>query len=348
MANKTKHIIAAILNGVVAIFSVFVITSLFVLPDFALSDVSQEHIFFLFSMILITIGGLIGLVSPIICIITRKDNARIVSLLKSVSTVSSLILALYETIAICVAGEFDTLLNYGFIFWIVAMALINIVSYCVFEPSYKKSPWYGAISGVLYVVFSAAALLPFWDIKQSFAIVAASDLAIYLTMALIVVLSVFLGVIFVAINNNISKVLTIILPPEEAEEEAVSTTTNVSFTASEELVEGPSDEPAEEKKADEQIEIVVDLEDSEEAEEIEERKQAANDKKNNYNDRPRIYHISKQPTSGKWQVKLATGKKAIKLFKTQAEAIAYAKSVIGKQGGSIRIHSLKGKLRKEH
>ncbi len=348
MANKTKHIIAAVLNGIIAIFSIFVITSLFIFPDFVISDVSQEHIFFLFSLILIAIGGLIGFVSSFICAITRKDNARIVSLLRSVSSVSSLILALYETVAICVSGNFDSFLNFGFIFWITAMAIINVISYCVFEPSYKKSPWYGAISGILYVVFSVTALLPFWDVKQSFAIVATGDLAIYLTMALIVVLSVILGVVFVALNNVISKILTVILPPEEDEEETVSTVTNVSFTASEEVVEGPSDEPVEEKETNDKVEIVVDLEDSEEAEEIEERKQAAADKKNNYNDRPRVYHISKHPTTGKWQVKLATGKKAIKLFKTQAEAIAYAKDIIGKQGGSIRIHSLKGKLRKEH
>ncbi|MCH3909172.1 MAG: DUF2188 domain-containing protein [Bacilli bacterium] len=62
--------------------------------------------------------------------------------------------------------------------------------------------------------------------------------------------------------------------------------------------------------------------------------------------RPRVYHISKQE-SGQWQVKLATGQKAIKLFSTQEEAINYAKGLVKTQGGSIRVHSLKGKMRKE-
>ncbi len=68
-------------------------------------------------------------------------------------------------------------------------------------------------------------------------------------------------------------------------------------------------------------------------------------KTNAYNGKSRTYHISKVQDKG-WQVKLATGKKAIKYFPTQKEAIAYAKSLSDSQGGSIRIHSVKGKIRK--
>lgn len=60
----------------------------------------------------------------------------------------------------------------------------------------------------------------------------------------------------------------------------------------------------------------------------------------------KVYHISQHPTSNKWQVKLAKGEKALKLFNTQAEAIAYAKEVSKSQGGSIRVHSMEGKIRK--
>lgn len=59
----------------------------------------------------------------------------------------------------------------------------------------------------------------------------------------------------------------------------------------------------------------------------------------------KTYHISKHP-SGKWQIKLAGGEKAIKLYNTQAEAIEAAKSLADNQDGSIRVHSLKGKMRK--
>ncbi len=68
---------------------------------------------------------------------------------------------------------------------------------------------------------------------------------------------------------------------------------------------------------------------------------------NKYKDGARTYHISKHVLSGTWQVKLANGEKAIKIFKTQKEAIDYAKGLVKTQGGSIRVHSKKGSIRKE-
>ena len=62
--------------------------------------------------------------------------------------------------------------------------------------------------------------------------------------------------------------------------------------------------------------------------------------------RAKVYHVSRHAASGKWQVKLAGGKVAIKLFDTQLEAIKYAKELAANQEGSIRVHSLKGKMRK--
>ena len=59
------------------------------------------------------------------------------------------------------------------------------------------------------------------------------------------------------------------------------------------------------------------------------------------------YHISKRD-DGKWQVTLAGGEKAIKLFDTQAEAIDYAKSVAENQEGNITIHKRDGKIRKQN
>lgn len=59
----------------------------------------------------------------------------------------------------------------------------------------------------------------------------------------------------------------------------------------------------------------------------------------------KAYHISQHP-SGNWQVKASGSNKALKLFKTQAEAIAYAKVVAKNQDSSIRVHSMEGKIRK--
>lgn len=66
--------------------------------------------------------------------------------------------------------------------------------------------------------------------------------------------------------------------------------------------------------------------------------------KDNY----RNYHVSLRKSDGKWQVKFAKGQKAIKLFATQAEAIDYAKALAKSQEGSITIHMVDGKIRKQN
>ena len=47
-------------------------------------------------------------------------------------------------------------------------------------------------------------------------------------------------------------------------------------------------------------------------------------------------------------MKFANGKKALKLFKTQAEAIDYAETKADNQDGSISIHKVNGKMRKQN
>ena len=56
----------------------------------------------------------------------------------------------------------------------------------------------------------------------------------------------------------------------------------------------------------------------------------------------RVYHVSKR-SDGMWAVKFAGGEKAIKLFKTQAEAVDYTKKMSKNQGGAMLIHNSKGK-----
>lgn len=59
-----------------------------------------------------------------------------------------------------------------------------------------------------------------------------------------------------------------------------------------------------------------------------------------------IYHVTKRKTDGKWQVKYRKGEKAIKLFDTQAEAIAYAKKLAASRDGSVTVHKKTGQIRK--
>ena len=64
-------------------------------------------------------------------------------------------------------------------------------------------------------------------------------------------------------------------------------------------------------------------------------------------DSSRVYHISVYDHKIKnWKVKLATSSRAIKVFKTQKEAIDFATAIVNKSGGSIRVHSRLGRIRK--
>ena len=64
-------------------------------------------------------------------------------------------------------------------------------------------------------------------------------------------------------------------------------------------------------------------------------------------ERPINYHISLRE-DGKWQVKKAKGERAIKLFSTQAEAIAFAKERAERMDASVTIHKKDGKIRKQN
>jgi hypothetical protein len=56
----------------------------------------------------------------------------------------------------------------------------------------------------------------------------------------------------------------------------------------------------------------------------------------------KTYHVAKRE-DGKWQVKFAGGQKAIKLFNTKEEAMAYTKTMAGNQNRAILVHASKGK-----
>ncbi len=60
----------------------------------------------------------------------------------------------------------------------------------------------------------------------------------------------------------------------------------------------------------------------------------------------KIYHISKRKTDGLWQVRASGAKKVLKLFATQAEAIAFARRVASNQNTSFVIHKEDGSFRK--
>ncbi|MDE6613134.1 MAG: DUF2188 domain-containing protein [Clostridia bacterium] len=59
----------------------------------------------------------------------------------------------------------------------------------------------------------------------------------------------------------------------------------------------------------------------------------------------RVYHISKRREDGQWQIKAAGGAKAIKLFRTQAEAINHAITLADNQDGRVVVHKADGSFK---
>jgi hypothetical protein len=59
------------------------------------------------------------------------------------------------------------------------------------------------------------------------------------------------------------------------------------------------------------------------------------------------YFVSPHPDGG-WQVKRANAQKALKRFKTKAEAEDYAKQVANNQGTSVVRQKKDGKIQKKH
>ena len=56
----------------------------------------------------------------------------------------------------------------------------------------------------------------------------------------------------------------------------------------------------------------------------------------------RAYYITKQASTGKWQVRLGNSDRALRVFETQAEALAFTKGIVESRGGTYRVHSVKG------
>ncbi len=108
------------------------------------------------------------------------------------------------------------------------------------------------------------------------------------------------------------------------------------------VVEESEEEVAEYDNAEpEATEEEVAEEEAEEEAKAEQEGRPAEERK-----RPKNYHISLR-ADGKWQVKLSKGAKPLKLFDTQAQAIAFAKEKAKNQEGTITIHKVNGQIRKQ-
>lgn len=100
-----------------------------------------------------------------------------------------------------------------------------------------------------------------------------------------------------------------------------------------------------EESAPAKAEPADDDEEEEDAEEVELETDSGDGKEKKT---VKSYHISKRKSDGMWQIKLAGGKKAIKLFRTQQEAIDYCKVLAEKQEAKVTVHKKDGSFRKQN
>lgn len=249
--------------------------------------------------------------------------------------------------------EYQTKIRFRFFYFPVFFALAYgafYISYAFLAPAGSAIDWYG-------FMFVAGARVAPVDVTKF-------TLGSFL---LFLGESIGGGLVFGFVFWLLNKIMNLIfvgytVAPEAIEESPAEAKEPVSEEKEEPVVEEVpaeevTEEPAEEAKEEASEEPEVKEEKEPGIAEKSPAKPASNEKPkskrsvnynpNKYKDGVRVYHISRSKLMSKyWQVKLAGGEKAIKIFPTQAEAITYAKELVRKQGGSIRIHSMKGQLRK--
>ena len=215
----------------------------------------------------------------------------------------------------------------------------------------------GPILSVLFVVYSVifATIRPndFPDYYGIFNVNQFLPDRWYLILVIFIILMIgpfLLGILFFTINNKLASRAVaskqeVNVQPVFIEEETSSD--NAAANSS-------SNEPEAEKEPEIEDDINSsqnkksnkDKKAKKESKKGSSKKETKKESEEEENQGPRVYHISKRSEDNMWQVKFAKGKRAVKLFKTQAEAMEYAKQLTDSNGGSIRVHSLKGKIRK--
>ncbi len=305
----------------------------------------------------IGVVGLIALIADIPLLLNKKPS-RFVTILKLFSaTIGFAILAigLAYYIPVDVTGLFEPTVG----IWAFIIGPVAAILSFIFENK-PRLHWALAFLGMLPVYIYVGVMVLMVQFKlapapYSFMDFSKSEIFIPITWMISIALGSFLGALILILLHNIgSKELGSIAEepaPAEAEAAPAEEAPAEGAAAAE---EAPAEEakPAEEAPAAEEVPASEEAKPEEAVETVEEVEQVSEPKpalKRKVTRIPagsaRTYHITRQP-SGNWQVKLAGGSKAIRVFPTQAEAIAFTKGLVESRGGSYRIHSLKGKIRK--
>ena len=379
--KKGRHIVAIILNVLTIGVVVFAVLNLIMgfLPGTTTMTITEAVKYFTVdSGILLAVTSLAALIADI-TIVNGKKGSKFVSALKLMGVTASAVTMIMVLTYICpqnIGGNgWAAVTDYTWPLELHIIApVLGILSF-LFECK-PKLGWFVAFTGIIPVaayggIAIALTLMrqPGWDKYElfhfDFSTIVFSDITTYLNY--IIMTACVIGSFLIA--------LLLIFLRRIGSKEAAQPETN--FEASAPVEEAPfvepaaaeapkAEEPAPEPEPQPEPEPVVAPIPAEEPKPA--PKPAANpqpkpssvnpEKKLQPRRRPavttpvptgrpspRVYHIAKHP-SGQWSVKLASSDKVIKLLPTQAEAVAYAKALVESRGGSVRVHSVSGKMRK--
>jgi len=349
--KNIKKIISVCLNVLIIVGVIFGVFAIF--KNYFSNMAQKESPFILFT----NDGGILLSVSSLIYIVfvlffsKKKDVPKFVTLFRFIASTASLLAFVIAVVSVFVPqteqgnGFVATLFSWdnGHLFLHFICPLISFVSFAFFEDDNHLRFWeslYATIPTVLYACVWI--VLELVDVKYQnsapYSFLRIYGVPVYepILYAVGMFLSTWvLGLAHLLLHNAFVR--------KESESET-------SFSKEDVKTEGSSIITAFGKAKKDDVVVIEDSEDDELQEEEDEIKAEEAAKAMNptgYQNGPRVYHIAKQASSGKWQVRLATGQKAIKLFDTQVQAIDYAKGLVRTQGGSIRVHSLQGKMRKQ-
>ncbi len=324
--------------------------------------------------VLLGIAALINIPFNIISIAkgTKLNKAAVVlKIIGTTCTTLTMIIAL-GYLGFVVEGGFTYITSGANLYAHIITPILALVSLIFFDKGGKIKFRYNFLSiipvfgySIYYIIsnpeaFNAQEINTDHDIYQLF-FWYSTEMPLYLVIIyMIVTVIVFLVATFLislalwGLNKIYNKEVEAVESATEAVAESASASTaSEEESKEEEKVEEPKEEAtAEEKPATEskskKSSSKTSGESSSDSEKTEEKEAKATEEKPNnlYNGKTRTYHITKQQSTGMWQVKLAGGQRAIKVFRTQKEAIEYAKGLVATQGGSIRVHSVNGQIRK--
>ena len=356
--KKTNAIVSLILNAVILGTEGFALTYTYLNVDSQSTLTPLQNFFCRYTVdsnLLLFVAAFLSFIFGIICLIQKKDAPLWTIIVKfiavvSVATTMLVVLCLlvpmmgWENGKTMIVGE-------DFIFLHLIDPLLALIAFIGFEIEPKMKKRFSFLCLIPLVIYAAilapiCSLTSFPDPYEPAGLLnlaKAEPLQAAWKWCAIFFGTWLVGFLILWARQGIAKCEE--KREEAAQEEQTPTPSNDAYKED----RGPQATQTQYIAADDVV-VIQDDEGSEESEEAEEIKEEEEEKKINptgYMNRPRVYHIAKQAGTSKWQVRLATGQKAIKLFDTQEQAIQYAKSLVKTQGGSIRVHSLKGKIRKD-